>query len=83
MKEGESIMTHGEARRWLEDVGARVLHNPERDGDDRAWATVIHKQATSAGPAQLIVAFGSSLGDLAQTAEQHWNAAWGRSSSVH
>lgn len=76
-------MTNLEAQSWLGHVGARVLYHPQSEGGERAWATVIRTPATGGRRAQIILAFGSSLTDLAETAEQHWNQIWVRASSVH
>ena len=76
-------MMNLEAQSWLGQVGARVLYHPESGDSERAWAAVIRTPATAGRRAQIILAFGSSLTDLAETAEQHWNEVWVRASGAH
>lgn len=76
-------MTEQEARGWLGQVKARVLHDIEKEGSDRAWATVICTPANNGRPGKVIVTFGSSLEAAAVAAEQRWDDLWNDLSSIH
>lgn len=76
-------MTKQEAKGWLGQVGARVLHDKEKEGSERAWATVIATPANNFRPGKIIITFGGSLEEAAGEAKKRWDALWENLSSIH
>ena len=80
---GKHCVTDLEAQGWLERVGARVLHHPEKEGSSRAWATLICTPAASGRRSKIILTFGRSLVAATQAAEARWHEVWDELSDTH
>ena len=76
-------MTEREAIGWLEQVGARLLRHPGKEGSSRAWAAVICTPATGGRRGKIILSFGASLEAAATDAEERWATLWEDLGSVH
>ncbi len=76
-------MTEREAIGWLEQVGARLLRHPGKEGSSWAWAAVICTPATGGRRGKIILGFGASLEAAAAEAEKRWERLWGDLGPVH
>lgn len=70
------MMTRMEATGWLEQVRGQSLRNPNDLDGTQSWVVIV--RAPGAGPqnGKLIVAFGSSLEEAAEAAEERWDEIW-------
>ena len=75
-------MTEEQAQAWLRQVDGLVYRNADLD-EASAWVAVVRAPSNAGHPRQIIVAFGSSLENATDAAEEIWQRHWRRLSATH